>query len=57
MRINAAARQNGISYGRLMYGLKQAGVGINRKMLADMAVTDSASFAHLAEMAKASVEA
>jgi large subunit ribosomal protein L20 len=51
-RINAAARQNGLSYSRLMYGLKQAGIEVNRKMLADLAVNDAAAFAQLAEEAK-----
>lgn len=52
-RINAAARMNGISYSQFMYGLKLAGVDINRKMLAEMAVNDAAGFATLAETAKA----
>ena len=51
-RINAAARVNGISYSRLMCGLKQAGVTVNRKMLADLAINDAAAFAQLVEMAK-----
>ncbi|NLW16847.1 MAG: 50S ribosomal protein L20 [Firmicutes bacterium] len=51
-RINAAARQNGISYSRLMSGLKQAGITINRKMLADLAVNDAAAFSQLVETAK-----
>lgn len=51
-RINAAARQNGLSYSRLMYGLKQAGIEVNRKMLADLAVNDAQAFAQLAEEAK-----
>ena len=51
-RINAAARMNGISYSRLMNGLKLAGVEMNRKILADMAVNDAAGFATLAEVAK-----
>ena len=51
-RINAAARINGISYSRFMYGLKQAGIDINRKMLAEMAVNDEEGFAALAEIAK-----
>lgn len=54
-RINAAARLNGISYSRFMYGLKTAGVEINRKMLAEMAVNDAAGFAELAELAKSKV--
>ena len=52
-RINAAARINGISYSQMMHGLKVAGVEINRKMLAELAVNDAAGFAALAEMAKA----
>ena len=54
-RINAAARINGISYSQMMHGLKAAGVEINRKMLAELAVNDGAGFAALAEMAKANV--
>ena len=54
-RINAAARINGLSYSRFMYGLKLAGVDINRKMLAEMAVNDAAGFATLAELAKSKV--
>lgn len=52
-RINAAARMNGISYSRLMNGLKLAGVEINRKMLADLAVNDAKSFGQLVEVARA----
>ena len=52
-RINAAARQNGLSYSRFMNGLKLAGVEMNRKMLAEMAVNDSAAFSQLAGIAKA----
>lgn len=51
-RINAAARMNGISYSRLMNGLKLAGVDINRKLLADIAVNDSQAFGRLVEVAK-----
>ena len=51
-RINAAARMNGLSYSKFMYGLKLAGVELNRKVLADMAVNDPAGFATLAEVAK-----
>jgi len=51
-RINAAARINGLSYSAFMHGLKQAGVTLDRKVLADMAVNDAASFAKLAEVAK-----
>jgi large subunit ribosomal protein L20 len=52
-RINAAARMNGISYSRLMNGLKLAGVDINRKMLSDMAINDAQAFGQLVEIAKA----
>jgi len=51
-RINAAARQNGLSYSRLMHGLKLAGIEVNRKMLADLAVSDEKAFAQLADAAK-----
>jgi large subunit ribosomal protein L20 len=51
-RINAAARMNGLSYSRFMYGLKLAEVDINRKMLAEMAVNDAAGFTVLADLAK-----
>ena len=51
-RINAAARLNGLSYSRMMDGLKKAGVEINRKMLAEMAVNDAAAFTQLTEIAK-----
>ncbi len=54
-RINAAARMNGISYSQMMHGLKVAGVEINRKMLAEMAVNDAEGFAALAELAKSKV--
>lgn len=52
VRINAAARQNDLSYSKFMAGLKKAGVDLNRKMLADLAVHDSAAFSHLAQVAK-----
>ncbi|MDQ0224645.1 MULTISPECIES: 50S ribosomal protein L20 [Metabacillus] len=52
-RINAAARVNGLSYSRLMHGLKLAGIEVNRKMLADLAVADEKAFAQLADAAKA----
>ena len=52
-RINAAARINGMSYSTLIHGLKLAGIEMNRKMLADLAVTDAAAFAAVAEQAKA----
>ncbi|OUQ17869.1 50S ribosomal protein L20 [Lachnoclostridium sp. An14] len=51
-RINAAARINGLSYSKFMYGLKQAGVEMNRKILSDMAINDAEGFAKLAELAK-----
>ncbi|MBR1884472.1 MAG: 50S ribosomal protein L20 [Clostridia bacterium] len=51
-RINAAARQNGISYSKLMSGLKKANITINRKMLAEMAVNDSVGFTALVEKVK-----
>lgn len=51
-RINAAARMNGLSYSQFMHGLKLANVDLNRKVLADMAVTDAAGFAKLVELAK-----
>ena len=51
-RINAATRQNGLPYSRFIYGLKQAGIELDRKILADMAVRDSATFAQLVEVAK-----
>ena len=52
-RINAAARLNGLSYSQFMHGLKLAEIDLNRKVLADMAVTDPAGFASLVEVAKA----
>ena len=54
-RINAAARINGLSYSKFMYGLKQAGVVMNRKVLSDMAINDAEGFAKLAELAKSKV--
>lgn len=54
-RINAAARMNGLSYSKLMHGLKVAGIEINRKMLADLAVNDAAAFTALADQAKDSL--
>jgi len=56
-RINAAARQNGMSYSRLMSGLRRAGVAINRKMLADLAVRDAEAFASLVERARQALSA
>lgn len=54
-RINAAARINGLSYSKFMYGLKVAGITLNRKVLADIAVTDANAFAELAAKAKAAL--
>ncbi len=54
-RINAAARLNGMSYSALISGLKRANVEVNRKLLADLAVRDTAAFAKLAEVAKSAV--
>ena len=51
-RINAAARMNGLSYSKLMYGLKLAGVDLNRKMLSEMAISDPEGFAKVVEVAK-----
>ncbi|MGE5614194.1 MAG: 50S ribosomal protein L20 [Bacillota bacterium] len=51
-RINAAARLNGISYSRFMSGLKKAGIALNRKILADMAVNDAEAFAQLVNSVK-----
>ncbi|MDF2868499.1 MAG: ribosomal protein [Anaerocolumna sp.] len=55
VRINAAARLNGISYSKLMHGLKVAGVEVNRKMLSDMAINDPAGFTALTDLAKAKI--
>ena len=52
-RINAAARMNDISYSKLMHGLKLAGINVNRKMLADLAISDAAGFTKLVDAAKA----
>lgn len=54
-RINAAARMNGLSYSKMMHGLKMAGVDINRKMLSEMAINDPAGFTALAELAKSKI--
>jgi len=54
-RVNAAARENGLSYSRLLFGLKKAGVEVDRKILADLAVNDAAAFQALAEQAKAAL--
>lgn len=55
-RINAGARANGLSYSKLMHGLKVANIDLNRKSLAEIAVTDAATFAKLAETAKANLK-
>ena len=55
-RINAAARMNGLSYSRLMHGLKLSGIEVNRKMLADLAVNDLNAFNQLADAAKAQLD-
>ncbi|MBQ1505025.1 MAG: 50S ribosomal protein L20 [Oscillospiraceae bacterium] len=54
-RISAQAKVNGLNYSRFMYGLKKAGVEMNRKMLAELAVSDKETFAKLAEQAKAAI--
>lgn len=54
-RINAAARMNGLTYSRMMNGLKKAGVSVNRKMLADLAIRDAVAFTELVNIAKAQV--
>ena len=54
-RINAAARMNGLSYSKFMHGLSVAGINLNRKVLADIAVNDAAAFTALAEKAKAAL--
>lgn len=56
LRINAAAHQNGLSYSRLMHGLKTAGIDINRKILADLAVRDPQGFVKLAEAARGALD-
>jgi large subunit ribosomal protein L20 len=57
VRINAAARQHGLSYSQLMNGLKQAGVELDRKMLADLAVRDAKAFSDLASTARSAISA
>jgi large subunit ribosomal protein L20 len=52
IRINAAARENGLTYGQLVYGLKKADIQIDRKILADLAVRDSATFGRIVDVAK-----
>lgn len=56
-RINAAARINGLTYNKLMFGLKKAGIDINRKVLADLAITDSEAFAELTRTAIKNLDA
>ena len=55
IRVNAAARENGLSYSQLMFGLKKAGVEIDRKILADLAINDATGFRGLADKAKAAL--
>jgi len=55
-RINAASRENGLSYSRLVYGLKKAEIGLDRKILAQLAVTDSAGFSAIVQKAKAQLQ-
>lgn len=55
-RINAAAREQGLTYGRMMHGLKSAGIEIDRKVLADLAVRDQAAFSSLAQQAQAALQ-
>jgi len=55
IRVNAAARENGMSYSQLMFGLKKAGVEIDRKILSDLAINDASAFRTLAEKAKAAL--
>jgi large subunit ribosomal protein L20 len=56
VRINAAARQHGLSYNQFAHGCKAAGIGLDRKILADLAVSDPAAFGAIAERAKAALE-
>ncbi len=56
VRINAAARQNGLSYSRFMFGLNKAGIELDRKVLADIAVRDADAFTKLAETARAQIQ-
>ncbi|MBI5575720.1 MAG: 50S ribosomal protein L20 [Deltaproteobacteria bacterium] len=55
VRVNAAARENGLSYSQFLFGLKKAGIEVDRKILADLAVNDSAGFRALADAAKAAI--
>ena len=54
-RINAACRQNGLSYSKFMFGLKKAGINLNRKVLSELAIADPAAFTALTEKAKANI--
>ncbi|MEO8437422.1 MAG: 50S ribosomal protein L20, partial [Chloroflexota bacterium] len=56
VRINAAARQNGLTYGQFIAGLKQADIEIDRKILADLAIRDAATFGKIVELAKTSAK-
>jgi large subunit ribosomal protein L20 len=56
VRINAAARENGLTYGRLIHGLKKAGVQLDRKVLAELAVSDPSGFSSIVEQAKAQLQ-
>lgn len=55
IRVNAAAREQGLSYSRFLFGLKKAGIEVDRKILADLAVNDAAAFAKLVDAAKAAI--
>jgi len=55
VRVNAAARENGLSYSQFVFGLKKAGVEVDRKVLADLAINDAAAFRTLAETARAAI--
>lgn len=56
MRINAAARQNGLTYARMIHGLKMAGIELDRKVLAELAIADPAGFTAIADQAKATLQ-
>jgi large subunit ribosomal protein L20 len=56
VRINAAARENGLTYGRLIHGLKKAGIQLDRKVLAELAVSDPKGFANIVDQAKAQLQ-
>ncbi|PLX81721.1 MAG: 50S ribosomal protein L20 [Desulfuromonas sp.] len=55
-RINAAARDNGLSYSRLIHGMKQAGIGLDRKVMADLAVSDPSGFSAVVDRARATLQ-